>query len=541
MHAHSSIASETIQTKSSNSNTFIKEKGNKNSFIPSGIQTKLTIGSPNDRYEKEADQVADMVMKMPASNESQTVQRKPLTSIPSSFIQRQKGKGEEEEMVQMKKEGSNNKPSTTLDSSLQESKGGGKTMDSSTRSNMENSIGADFSSVKIHTNENAVQMNHSLSAKAFTHGNDVYFNKGQYNPKSSEGKHLLAHELAHVVQQRGNKIQTNLIQRYFDATGSKGSAIGSSYRISDDLTTAVKVGYPNHDFYAKSGKAATANAKLAAVGSGIELTETGSSFDVSKGGTTKTLKKILPKNKQNATSGDNMKLIDDCGKSCAVVVGSKRRTALHTDAMTGLDAKTSATTPSLMKAEIMKKLLNKWLTMASTDATQKAAINATIARADAKKLEIDAADRLYNAATTEAEEEAALDIYWEKVDEYGEIMMSYYNTASETKRDEIDKYLKINQYANPDVGQGYTMSSGGADYAGKSTWNFHWGGVIMKSDDQTDTITLENYAVPGDVENEKWDFAMYGPATKEGQTFHEQHHDTKQHGEKPTTMAIEKK
>lgn len=541
MHAHSSIISETIQTKSSNSNTFIKEKGNKNSFIPSGIQTKLTIGSPNDHYEKEADQVADMVMKMPASNDSQIVQQKSLTSTPSSFIQRQKGNSEEEEIVQMKKDGSNsNKPSTTLDSSLQKSKGGGKAMDSSTRSGMENSIGADFSKVKIHTNENAVQMNHSLSAKAFTHGNDVYFNKGQYNPKSSEGKHLLAHELAHVVQQRGNKIQTNLIQRYFDASGSKGSAIGHSYRISDDLTAAVKVGYPNHDFYAKAGKAAIANAKLAAVGSGIELKETGTSFEVFKGSNKKTLKKIEAKNKQNATSGDNMKLIDDCGKSCAVVVGSKRRTALHTDAMTGLDAKTSATTPSLMKAEIMKKLLNKWLTMSPTP-SQKAAIDGTIAKADAKKLEIDAALVDLRAATTEADKKIKSKIYWKKVDQYGDIMMSYYNTASETKRDEIDKYLKINQYANPDVGQGFTMSSGGTNYPGKSTWNFHWGGVIMKSDDQTDTITLENYAVPGDVENKKWDFAMYGPASKEGQTFHEQHHDTKQHGDKPTTMAIEKK
>jgi hypothetical protein len=384
-------------------------------------------------------------------------------------------------------------------------------------------------------------MNQSLSAKAFTHGNDVYFNKGQYKPKSSEGKHLLAHELAHVVQQRGNTIQTNLIQRYFDASGTKGSAIGNSYRIADDLTAAVRVGYPNHDFYAKPGKAAVANTKLASVGSGIELIETSTSFDVTRGSTTKTLKKIKAKNKQNSTSGDNMTLIDDCGKSCAVVVGSKRRTALHRDALTGTDAKTTATSPSFMKAEIMKKMLDKWLTMASTTPTDKAAIKATIAKADAKKLEVDAALADLRAATTDADKKIKKKIYWKKVAQYGNIMMEFYNTRSASKRDEIDKYLKINQYATPDVGQGFTMSTGGTNYPNKKTWNFHWAGVVMKSDDQQDTITLENYAVPGDVENKKWDFAMYGPASKEGQTFHEQHHDTKQHGDKPTTMAIEKK
>jgi hypothetical protein len=113
---------------------------------------------------------------------------------------------------------------------------------------------------------------------------------------------------------------------------------------------------------------------------------------------------------------------------------------------------------------------------------------------------------------------------------------------SESKREEIDKYLQINKSANPNVGQGYTMSSGGQNYPRESTWNFHWGGVVMKSDDNKDNITLENYAMGGTtkVENDKWDFAMYG-TEKKGQTFHEQHHDTKQHGDKPTTMVIEEK
>ncbi|MBC8754325.1 DUF4157 domain-containing protein [Kordia sp. YSTF-M3] len=552
MFAPSSIIRESKHKNNSNSTPFLKGKGNQHSFIPPIIQAKLTIGKSNDKYEKEADQVADKVMRMPTGNQSQTVQRKcnkcnedklqmkPLAASLSPIIQRQEVKQDEEEILQMK--GNENKsPSAALASSLQKSKGGGQAMDASTQNSMGNSIGADFSKVKIHTNENAVQMNRSLSAKAFTNGNDIYFNSGQYNPKSSGGKHLLAHELAHVVQQKGNKTQPNLIQRYFDATGTKGSAKGKSYRIADDLTAAVRVGYPNHDFYAKAGKAKAANTKLTKVGSGIKLIELSSSFNVSDGTNTKTLKKVAPINFKNFTFGDNMKLIDDCGKSCAVIVGSNKRTALHYDPLTGTNAKTAATSPAFMKAEIMKKLLKRWLKMASTSAAEKVKINATITKANAKMLEVNAAKAAYRAATTTADKKAKIKIYWSKVEAYGDSMMTYYNTLSATKREEVDKYLEINKYASPDVGQGYTMSSGGTNYPGKRTWNFHWGGVVMKSDDKKDTVTLENYAVPGDVENKKWDFAMYGTAAKKGQTFHEQHLGTKQHGDKPTTMTIEKK
>jgi hypothetical protein len=70
---------------------------------------------------------------------------------------------------------------------------------------MEPRFGNDFSSVRIHTGSNAVQMNKELHAQAFTHGSDLYFNEGKYNPGSNSGKQLLAHELTHVVQQTGAK------------------------------------------------------------------------------------------------------------------------------------------------------------------------------------------------------------------------------------------------------------------------------------------------------------------------------------------------
>jgi hypothetical protein len=74
-------------------------------------------------------------------------------------------------------------------------------MDGSTQTFMESRFGFEFSDIKIHNDEEAVQMNRQLNAKAFTAGNDIYFDEGQYNPATTEGKFLLAHELTHTLQQ----------------------------------------------------------------------------------------------------------------------------------------------------------------------------------------------------------------------------------------------------------------------------------------------------------------------------------------------------
>lgn len=187
---------------------------NKNS-----IQPKLKIGQPNDSYEQEADRVADQVMRMPATEipsirrkceacEEEELQMKPLSQTITPIIQKKGGN------LKMKSYGYESNSISGLESSLQLSKGSGEYMNASTQQQMSHGIGADFSNVKIHTGGNAIKMNKQLNAKAFTNGSDVYFNQGQYNPKSSEGKHLLAHELTHVVQQtmgNGNGESLNLM------------------------------------------------------------------------------------------------------------------------------------------------------------------------------------------------------------------------------------------------------------------------------------------------------------------------------------------
>lgn len=161
------------------------------------VQCKLNIGPADDHYEQQADAVADQVMKMPATpavqrkgdpeNNNAVMHRKAL----SSFIQRKEG-------------GSGTAAGAAVSRQINASRGQGNTMDTLTASFMESRFGTDFSGVKIHTDQTAVGVSRELNAQAFTVGSDIYFNEGKYNPSSTEGKHLLAHELAHTVQQQGN-------------------------------------------------------------------------------------------------------------------------------------------------------------------------------------------------------------------------------------------------------------------------------------------------------------------------------------------------
>jgi hypothetical protein len=93
---------------------------------------------------------------------------------------------------------------------------GGERLDAGTRSEMELGFGEDFGDVRIHTRS---QTTAEHGARALTRGREIYFGDGEYNPSSSEGKEVLAHELAHVVQQRGSlgSQQANSIGQAGDA------------------------------------------------------------------------------------------------------------------------------------------------------------------------------------------------------------------------------------------------------------------------------------------------------------------------------------
>ncbi|WP_163397784.1 eCIS core domain-containing protein [Flavobacterium fluviatile] len=259
-----SVFNQIPKSKPSGSSSFNSRKGE--DFF--GVQAKLTIGKPNDKYEAEADKVADTVVSdkkngppepffaaspvvlnkkandlQKRSNQEKEIQNqttvgeitpvvqlktekeeslqtksessKPQEKIinSKSLVQPKKEEiqAKEEEEIQTKEDekelqmspaaAANPSDGPNIESKLNSSKGGGSPLSGKIKTEMESGIGADFSNVRIHNDANAVQMNKQLGAQAFATGNNIYFNEGKYNPNSHDGRHLLAHELTHTVQQ----------------------------------------------------------------------------------------------------------------------------------------------------------------------------------------------------------------------------------------------------------------------------------------------------------------------------------------------------
>jgi outer membrane protein OmpA-like peptidoglycan-associated protein len=96
-----------------------------------------------------------------------------------------------------------------VERAIEGSRGVGQALDRGTQAHMGKALNADLSAVRVHTNADADALNQALSAHAFTAGQDIYFREGEYNPGSSKGRELLAHELTHVVQQNPDRILTN--------------------------------------------------------------------------------------------------------------------------------------------------------------------------------------------------------------------------------------------------------------------------------------------------------------------------------------------
>ncbi|MCF6350620.1 MAG: DUF4157 domain-containing protein [Flavobacteriaceae bacterium] len=275
-----------FKTSNAHTNKATKSTNLFNKGNTSFIQPKLNIGKPGDKYEVEADKMADTVVAK--GNESttafiapspsiqkqsdETIQEKPLVESitpvvqlkPIDTIQKQpeeevqtkeeevqskedeKVQEKEEEDVQLKEEEIQSKEDeevqTKEDEEIQEkeeeevqkvqmkssgeigntsiesnlNKGGGSPLATNTKNEMESGFGSDFGDVRVHNDSNAVQMNKNLGSQAFTNGNDIYFNEGKYNPSSDSGKHLLAHELTHTVQQgtsSSSSVQQKTIQK----------------------------------------------------------------------------------------------------------------------------------------------------------------------------------------------------------------------------------------------------------------------------------------------------------------------------------------
>lgn len=228
------------------------------------VQTKLRIGSPDDRYEREADQVADLVMRAPVMAVSPVVggaavlQRcacegscaacssaperyadslmpgLEISAIPHPGVQREMldiGGGmamepderEAEEaddgadLVQRQASGRAPQLVSGFESRLDRLRSGGQPLSTFERAYFEPRFGRDLSMIRVHTDRDAERAAAEIGARAFTHGAHVFFGAGEYDARALQGRRLLAHELTHTVQQ--------------GAAGGKtaGSAGGSSW------------------------------------------------------------------------------------------------------------------------------------------------------------------------------------------------------------------------------------------------------------------------------------------------------------------------
>jgi hypothetical protein len=90
----------------------------------------------------------------------------------------------------------------SVQSTIDATRGSGQPLDPGVSERLAPTLG-DLSDVRVHTDSTAHDLNHAVSARAFATGSDVYFANDQYKPNTSDGDRLIAHELAHVAQQRG--------------------------------------------------------------------------------------------------------------------------------------------------------------------------------------------------------------------------------------------------------------------------------------------------------------------------------------------------
>jgi hypothetical protein len=184
-----------------------------NQAFGSVIQAKLQISQPGDEYEREADRVAEQVMRMPdaASAEPVTGDAPPPISrlqrqcaqCEEEKIQRQPMNEDEEEETLQAKEAPGRTPHTTPDAQarIDRLQGAGHPLPSAIRDFFEPRFGYDFSQVRVHTDGQATASTRAVQALAYTVGHDVVFAPGQYSPGTQWGQRLIAHELTHTIQQ----------------------------------------------------------------------------------------------------------------------------------------------------------------------------------------------------------------------------------------------------------------------------------------------------------------------------------------------------
>ncbi len=193
---------------------------------PGSLQTKLKIGQPGDRYEQEADRVAEWVMRIPERNVKKPtavpdrvqggIGIQPLqTGCHSGPWGHPPGKEQRTEPWRTGETSSHIPPRIAAGPAGQTAglRNEGRPLPESVRTFFEPRFGYNLSRVRIHTEAAASKTARSINARAYTYGRHIVFGDEQYAPHSAEGKRLLAHELAHVIQQNGDGHSSRMISK----------------------------------------------------------------------------------------------------------------------------------------------------------------------------------------------------------------------------------------------------------------------------------------------------------------------------------------
>jgi hypothetical protein len=179
------------------------------------VQAKLRIGRPDDKYEREADRVADKVMHMPEpytqkevpiSRQSQSIQTQQACTKCDDELCRQPL--EKKVLKARQASGHASQVQPVLTDQVSGLHGRGQPLPKFIRTFFEPRFGYNFSQVRIHNDMQASKTAKSMNARAFTFGLHIVFGDGQYAPETTAGKRLLAHELTHAIQQQKEKMDT---------------------------------------------------------------------------------------------------------------------------------------------------------------------------------------------------------------------------------------------------------------------------------------------------------------------------------------------
>ncbi|WP_280286782.1 DUF4157 domain-containing protein [Pseudomonas sp. BN417] len=188
-------------------------------------KSALKVGAPDDAFEREADAVADQVMRMESAAH-------PFGPAPSGVQRKctQCEKESEAPLLQPRSASAGASASApaapaSVDAVLGST---GRALDAQTRAFFEPRFARDFSGVQVHADSAAAQSARDVNAHAYTVGQHIVFNTGRFTPGTREGRHLLSHELAHVVQQSGvgSQASNGYLRRQLDDSdgGTPGTA-----------------------------------------------------------------------------------------------------------------------------------------------------------------------------------------------------------------------------------------------------------------------------------------------------------------------------